>query len=86
MTSNDNLTLILRRLDEIERKLDRMLEELRTPAATDAAPGSGDDAGLICEIHRSFSCLLWAFRSLGFNALGLTIPPMLLALADKVIE
>jgi len=32
MTS-DNLTLILRRLDEIERKLDRMLEDLRTPTA-----------------------------------------------------
>ena len=27
----DSLSLILRRLDEIERKLDRMLEELRTP-------------------------------------------------------
>ena len=33
MTSSDNLTLILRRLDEIERKLDHMLEELRTPTA-----------------------------------------------------
>jgi tetrahydromethanopterin S-methyltransferase subunit G len=33
MTSDDGLSLILRRLDEIERKLDRMLEELRTPAA-----------------------------------------------------
>jgi len=32
MTSAD-LSLILRRLDEIERKLDRILEELRTPAA-----------------------------------------------------
>ena len=32
MTS-DNLTLILRRLDEIERKLDDVLQELRTPAA-----------------------------------------------------
>jgi hypothetical protein len=30
MTSDDTLSLILRRLDEIERKLDRMLEELRT--------------------------------------------------------
>jgi hypothetical protein len=27
------LSLILRRLDEIERKLDRMLDELRTPTA-----------------------------------------------------
>jgi tetrahydromethanopterin S-methyltransferase subunit G len=33
MTSDDRLSLILRRLDEIERKLDHMLEELRTPAA-----------------------------------------------------
>ena len=33
MTSDDNLTLILRRLDEIERKLDHMLDELRTPTA-----------------------------------------------------
>jgi hypothetical protein len=33
MTSDDNLTLILRRLDEIECKLDRIMEELRTPTA-----------------------------------------------------
>jgi hypothetical protein len=33
MTSDNNLSLILERLDEIERKLDRMLEELQTPAA-----------------------------------------------------
>ena len=33
MTSADSLSLILRRLDEIERKLDRMMEELRTPAS-----------------------------------------------------
>jgi hypothetical protein len=32
MTSADSLSLILRRLDEIERKLDRM-EELRAPTA-----------------------------------------------------
>jgi hypothetical protein len=31
LTSDNSLLLILRRLDEIERKLDRMLEELRTP-------------------------------------------------------
>ena len=30
MTSDNSLPLILRRLDEIERKLDHMLEELRT--------------------------------------------------------
>jgi hypothetical protein len=33
MTSDDNLTLILRRLDEIECKLDRIMEELRAPTA-----------------------------------------------------
>jgi hypothetical protein len=33
MSSDDNLLLILRPLDEIERKLDHMLEELRTPTA-----------------------------------------------------
>jgi hypothetical protein len=33
MTSDDGLLLILRRLDEIERKLDRMLEDLRSPTA-----------------------------------------------------
>jgi tetrahydromethanopterin S-methyltransferase subunit G len=33
MTSANSLSLILRRLDEIERKLNLMLEELRTPTA-----------------------------------------------------
>src|SRR5262245_53776141 len=33
MTSANSLSLILRRLDEIERKLDRILEELQTPTA-----------------------------------------------------
>jgi tetrahydromethanopterin S-methyltransferase subunit G len=33
MTSDNDLLPILRRLDEIERKLDRILEELRTPTA-----------------------------------------------------
>jgi hypothetical protein len=33
MTSDDSLLLFLRRLDEIERKLDCMMEELRTPTA-----------------------------------------------------
>ena len=33
MTSADSLSLILRRLNEIERKLDRMLEELHPPTA-----------------------------------------------------
>lgn len=31
MTSDNNFPLILRRLNEIERKLDRILEELQTP-------------------------------------------------------
>jgi hypothetical protein len=33
MASANDLSLILRRLDEIERKLDRMMEELRSPTA-----------------------------------------------------
>ena len=33
MTSDDRLSLILRRLDEIERKLNEVLEELRAPTA-----------------------------------------------------
>ena len=33
MISDNSLLPILRRLDEIERKLDRIVEELRTPAA-----------------------------------------------------
>jgi hypothetical protein len=33
MTSDNSLSLILRRLDEIERKIDNVLQELRTPAA-----------------------------------------------------
>jgi len=33
MTSDDSLSLILQRLDEIERKLNEVLEELRTQTA-----------------------------------------------------
>ena len=33
MTSAKSLSLILRRLDEIERKIDRIAEELRMPPA-----------------------------------------------------
>ena len=33
MISAVSLSLVLRRLDEIERKLDRIMEELRTPTA-----------------------------------------------------
>jgi hypothetical protein len=32
MTSDDSLLLLLRRLDQIERKLDRMMEEVRPTA------------------------------------------------------
>jgi tetrahydromethanopterin S-methyltransferase subunit G len=32
-SSINDLSLLLRRLDEIERKLDRMMEELRAPTA-----------------------------------------------------
>jgi hypothetical protein len=43
MTSADSLSLILRRLDEIERKLDRMTEELRTtPTAIDYSVRRGN--------------------------------------------
>jgi tetrahydromethanopterin S-methyltransferase subunit G len=40
MTSDDRLLLILRRLDEIERKLDRTMEELR-PTAIDYSAQRG---------------------------------------------
>jgi tetrahydromethanopterin S-methyltransferase subunit G len=33
MTSTDSFAMILRRLDEVERKLELILEELRTPTA-----------------------------------------------------
>jgi hypothetical protein len=33
MTAADSLLLLLRRLNEIERKLDRMQDELQTPTA-----------------------------------------------------
>ena len=42
MTSDDRLLLILRRLDEIERKLDRMMEELRAPTAIGYSVGRGN--------------------------------------------
>jgi tetrahydromethanopterin S-methyltransferase subunit G len=42
MTPDDSLSLILRRLDEIERKLDRMMEELRAPTAIGYSVGRGN--------------------------------------------
>ena len=40
MTSADSLSL--RRLDEIERKIDRMIEELRAPTAVGYSVGRGN--------------------------------------------
>ena len=42
MTSDASLSLILRRLDEIERKLDRIMEELRAPTAIGYSVGRGN--------------------------------------------
>ena len=42
MTSDDRLLLILRPLDEIERKFDHMLDELRTPTAIGYSAGRGN--------------------------------------------
>jgi hypothetical protein len=49
MTSADSLSLILCRLDEVESKLDRMLEELRDPPSAYRlfrAPGQSSKEGL----------------------------------------
>jgi len=48
MTSDNSLLPILRRLDEIERKLDRMLEELRMP--TDPPPLKWSDLRYVFDI------------------------------------
>jgi tetrahydromethanopterin S-methyltransferase subunit G len=42
MTPDDSLSLILRHLDEIERKLDRLMEELRAPTAIGYSVGRGN--------------------------------------------
>jgi hypothetical protein len=42
MTPADSLSLILPRLDEIERKLDRIMEELRAPTAIGYSVGRGN--------------------------------------------
>ena len=46
--ANNSLSLILRRLDEVERKLDDVLEELRTPRRHRlfGAPGQSPKEGL----------------------------------------
>jgi hypothetical protein len=48
MTSSDSLLLLLRRLDQIERKLDCMLEELQTPHCHRlfGTPGQSSKEGL----------------------------------------
>jgi hypothetical protein len=43
MSPDDRLLLILRRLDEIERKLDCLLEELKAPTALDIQHPRIDD-------------------------------------------
>jgi hypothetical protein len=60
MTSANSLLSMLRRLDEIERKLDRILEELRTPAAIGYSVRRGDLSavsnkifGAIRQVHPS---------------------------------
>ena len=45
MTSADCLLLILRRLDEIERKLDRIMEERQTPTAIGYSVRRGNRPG-----------------------------------------
>jgi tetrahydromethanopterin S-methyltransferase subunit G len=42
MTPDDSLSLILRHLDEIERKLDRLMEELRAPTVIGYSVGRGN--------------------------------------------
>jgi len=54
LTSDNNLSLILRRLDEIERKLDDVLQELRTPAAI----GYSVRRGISSRVRR---CAGWAW-------------------------
>jgi tetrahydromethanopterin S-methyltransferase subunit G len=44
MTPADSLSLILRRLDEIERKLDRIMEELRALRNFDTGKLMSDDS------------------------------------------
>jgi hypothetical protein len=45
MTSADSISLILRRLDEIERKLDRIMEELMAPTAIGYSVRRGNRPG-----------------------------------------
>src|SRR6266516_2183516 len=58
MTSADSLSLILRRLDEIERKLDRM-EELRAPTAIGYSVRRGN---LPKKDLRPRDANLWSYR------------------------
>jgi hypothetical protein len=56
MTSSDSLLLLLRRLDEIERKLDCMLEGLQTPTAIGyGTPGQSSKEGLMASTNKSLA-------------------------------
>jgi hypothetical protein len=57
MNFDNSLALILQRLDEIERKPDRMLEELRTPAAIGYSVRRGSLPRKECRILNQ-SCAL----------------------------
>jgi hypothetical protein len=57
LSPDDSLLLILRRLDEIERKLDRILEELRTPTAIgySVRRGKFSNEGLMAQRSKSLA-------------------------------
>jgi hypothetical protein len=55
MTSADSLSLILRRLDEIERKLDRMMEELRHCHRLFGTQGQSSKEGLTAQRNKSLA-------------------------------
>ena len=56
MTSDDSLSLILRRLDEIERKLDCIMEELRPQChRLFSTPGQSSKEGLMAQRNKSLA-------------------------------
>jgi hypothetical protein len=60
MTSDDRLLLILRRLDEIERKLDRIVEELMAPTAPIYNQGKSWEVGMTRDTIEQIVLLLYA--------------------------